>query len=163
MAPGRPTLLLPTLSPWPAPLTCLTQTCRLRASLSFSDRSWGALDSDVTSLSRLLQWGPLDPPGATVRGGTVRGSRKCCLFICFVCNTPCMIQFAQRAFLFLKHFENPWLTRALALHLQRITPPHLCLSAQHSPRFVPWALNCGPKAMILEMTSSTPIHDSLTR
>lgn len=68
-----------------------------------------------------------------------------------------MILFAQRAFLFLKHFEPPWLNGALAVCLQRLTivicaclpntlPPDQCSVSQ--------ALNGGPHP-------ENPNHDFL--
>ena len=54
-----------------------------------------------------------------------------CLF-----TLPCTILFAQRAFLFLKHFWNLCLNRTPAILLQSTTHPHTCLSAQHFPKSV---------------------------
>lgn len=86
---------LPALSPWPATPTCPyaeLQAEGISASLGFSVWSWGALDSDVIQLSKLLQHGPLGPPGAAVKGGTIgRGSRKCCLFMFCLFPFPCLI------------------------------------------------------------------------
>lgn len=121
MTRGSPTFL-PALSPWPATLTCPSLELRMdRASLSFSVWSWGALDSDVTQLSKLLQQGPLGPPGAAVRVGTVRSSGKSAFLSVLFVHTSMYDLFAQRPLLFLKHFENPWLNEARALPLQRIT------------------------------------------
>lgn len=70
---------LPALPSWPATLTCPHSA----ASLSFSVWSWGALDHDVKAF-QIVPAGTAEPSRATVRGGTVRGSGKCCLFICSV-------------------------------------------------------------------------------
>lgn len=118
MTHGSPTFL-PALSPWPATPTCPyseLQAEGISASPSFSVWSWGALDSDVIQLSKLLQHGPLGPPGAAVKCGTIdRGSRKCCLFMFWFVPISVYDLFAQRPFLFLKHFGKLWLKEALAL------------------------------------------------
>lgn len=57
-----------------------------------------------------------------------QGLQKVLPFYLFCLFTlPCMILFAQRAFLFLKHFKNPWLTELRALpSYSRELPLFIC-------------------------------------
>lgn len=134
--------------PGQPPLPALTQLQAegISASLSFSVWSWSTLHSDVTQLSKLLQQGPLGPPGAAVKGGTVRLLKVPPFYVLFV-HTSMSDLFAQRPFLFLKHFEKPWLNEALALPAPENYPLHLANTPPNRSS-VSWAPNCGPKALI---------------
>lgn len=73
-------------------------------------------------------------------GEDCQGLQKVLPFYLFCLFTlPCMILFAQRAFLFLKHFKNPWLTEL------RPCPP---TPESYPSSFVPVCPTLSPKSVL---------------
>lgn len=95
--------------------------------------------------------GTAEPSKAAVQEGPSGTWGSAAFLSVLFSHTSVYDLFARRPFLFLKHFE------ALAL-LQRIKPPYVGLSAQHSSKLVLCLLDCGPKALISAVAPSPPLQ-----